>query len=60
MCSWIAYERPMNDAQEKEKAHRQGGASRTYSWPKPIGNGELVGLIRGPRKTGASKPRERQ
>jgi hypothetical protein len=24
----------MDDAQEKEKAHRQGGASRTYSWPK--------------------------
>ena len=31
MCSWMAYERPMNDAQEKEKADRQGGASRTYS-----------------------------
>ena len=27
---------------------------------KPIGKEELVGLIRDPRKTGASKPRERQ
>ena len=33
-CSWMAYERPMDDAHEKEKAHRQGGASKTYSWPK--------------------------
>ena len=23
-CSWMAYERPMDDAHEKEKAHRQG------------------------------------
>jgi hypothetical protein len=27
---------------------------------KPIDKGELVGLIRDPRKTGVSKPRERQ
>jgi hypothetical protein len=33
-CSWMAYERPMDDVQENEKAHRQGGASRAYSWPK--------------------------
>jgi hypothetical protein len=39
-CSWMAYERLMDDAQEKEKekekekAHRQGEVSRTYSWPK--------------------------
>ena len=31
---WMTYEKPMNDVQEKEKAHRQGGANRTYSWPK--------------------------
>ena len=24
----------MDDVQEKEKAHRQGRASRAYSWPK--------------------------
>jgi hypothetical protein len=27
----------MDDTQEKENAHRQGGASRTYSWPKKRG-----------------------
>ena len=36
-CSWMAYERPMDNACEKEKANRQGGASRTYSWPKKKG-----------------------
>ncbi len=35
--SWMAYERPMDNAQEKEKAHRQAGASKTYSWPKESG-----------------------
>ena len=44
MCSWMAYERPIDDAHDKEKAHRQTG---------------LIGLIRGPEKE-ISKPRERQ
>ena len=34
MCSWMAYERFMDDVHKKEKAHRQGGVSRTYSWSK--------------------------
>jgi hypothetical protein len=33
-CSWMAYEKPMNDAHEEEKSHKQGGANRTYSWPR--------------------------
>ena len=33
-CSWMVYKRPMNDAHEEEKSHKQGGASRTYSWPR--------------------------
>ena len=31
MYLWMEYEKPMDDAQEKEKTHRQKGASRTYS-----------------------------
>jgi hypothetical protein len=53
----MASERPMDDVQEKEKAYRQGGASRTYSWPKKRGLeaqreavthtwGEIVGYTR--------------
>ena len=37
MCSWMAYERPMDDACEKEKANRQRGANRTYLRPKKKG-----------------------
>ena len=48
MCSWMAYERPMDDEQEKERKKT-----------KLIGKGELVGFIREPRKE-VSKPRERQ
>ena len=37
MCSWMAYKRLMDDAYEKEEAHKQGGASRIYSLPKKKG-----------------------
>jgi hypothetical protein len=33
----MVYEGLKDDVQEKEKAHRQEGASKTYSWPKEIG-----------------------
>ena len=33
----MVYERLIDNVQKKEKAHRQEGASRTYSWPKEIG-----------------------
>ncbi len=52
--------------------NKSAGMTRVHGWrmrgpwmmcirkKKPIDKGELVGLIRDPRKTGVSKPRERQ